>query len=85
MPSTLLDLFCSTSGESGIIDAMAASPSTLAQAEKLEPHEVRVLIVDNEPPMPKPWPRARRVGYDCSVATSGNEGARLIEQERSTW
>jgi two-component system response regulator HydG len=61
---------------------MSASPSTLAEAEKLEPHEVRVLIVDNDAAHAETVAETlRRVGYDCSVATSGNEGARLIEQE----
>ena len=61
---------------------MAASTSTIAEAEKPPPGDVRVLIVDNDATHAETVAESlRRVGYDCSVATSGMEGARLVEQE----
>jgi two-component system response regulator HydG len=61
---------------------MTASPSTVAEAEKPQPHDIRVLIVDNDSAHAETVAESlRRVGYECAVATSGNEGARLIEQE----
>ena len=44
---------------------------------------VRVLIVDNEEALAETVAESlERVGYECQVATSGNEGARQIEQQQ---
>ena len=46
------------------------------------PGDVRVLIVDNDATHAETVAESlRRVGYDLAVATSGTQGARLIEQE----
>ena len=43
---------------------------------------IRVLIVDNDPLLAQAIAESlERVGYPCRVATSGPEGARLIEQD----
>src|SRR5687767_13480860 len=43
---------------------------------------IRVLIVDNDEALARAMEEALvRVGYICTVATSGPEGARRIEQE----
>ena len=43
---------------------------------------IRVLIVDNDGPHAQAVAESlARVGYDCTVATSGTEGAQLIERE----
>ena len=61
---------------------MVASPSPIAEAQKPPPGDVRVLIVDNDAAHAETVAESlRRVGYDCAVATSGTQGARLIEQE----
>jgi two-component system response regulator HydG len=47
------------------------------------PADIRVLIVDNDAAHAETVAESlNRVGYDCVVATSGAEGARLIERER---
>jgi two-component system response regulator HydG len=44
---------------------------------------VRVLIVDNEEALAEAVAESlERVGYQCQVATSGNEGARQVEQQQ---
>ncbi len=44
---------------------------------------IRVLIVDNDGPHAEAVAESlTRVGYDCTVATFGPEGARLIERNR---
>ena len=44
---------------------------------------VRVLIVDNEEALAEAVAESlERVGYQCQVATSGNQGARQIEQQQ---
>jgi two-component system response regulator HydG len=49
----------------------------------LTPADIRVLIVDNDAAHAETVAESlTRVGYDCVVATSGAEGARLIERER---
>jgi two-component system response regulator HydG len=43
---------------------------------------IRILIVDNDGPHAQAVAESlARVGYDCTVATSGTEGAQLIERE----
>jgi two-component system response regulator HydG len=43
---------------------------------------IRVLIVDNDPPLADSMAESlERVGYPCAVATSGPEGAKLVEQD----
>ena len=43
---------------------------------------IRVLIVDNEPHHAEAVAESlQRVGYECTVATSGPEGVRRIEQD----
>jgi two-component system response regulator HydG len=45
--------------------------------------DISVLIVDNDASHAETVAESlNRVGYDCTVATSGREGARLIERER---
>src|SRR5690348_16079387 len=44
--------------------------------------QIRVLVVDDDGPHAETVAESlERVGYDCSVATSGREGIRLIEEE----
>jgi two-component system response regulator HydG len=53
-------------------------------SDEVEPAEppIRVLIVDNDEALARAMEEALvRVGYACTVATSGPEGARRIEQE----
>ena len=47
--------------------------------------QIRVLMVDNDEPHAEAVAESlERVGYECTVATSGPEGVRLIEEQRST-
>jgi two-component system response regulator HydG len=59
---------------------MVASPATIA--DKTTPTDIRVLIVDNDQTHAETVAESlERVGYDCAVATSGMQGADLIERE----
>ncbi len=59
---------------------MVASPAPIAQ--KTKPTDIRVLIVDNDQTHAETVAESlERVGYDCAVATSGTQGADLIERE----
>ena len=59
---------------------MAASETV--EKEKVASQAIRVLIVDNEKQHAYAMSESlERVGYECGVATSGPEGARLVEQE----
>src|SRR5436853_7474038 len=59
---------------------MVASPAPIA--EKTKPTDIRVLIVDNDQTHAETVAESlERVGYDCAVATSGTQGADLIERE----
>lgn len=62
--------------------APAAPSNAAADAAAPTPGDIRVLIVDNEAAHAEVVAESLgRVGYDCVVATSGNEGSRLIERE----
>src|SRR6056297_25533 len=57
------------------------SPNGLDNDEK-SPQDFSLLIVDNDPAHARAMTeRLERVGYRCTVATSGPAGARLIERE----
>ncbi|MCH7727023.1 MAG: sigma-54-dependent Fis family transcriptional regulator [Planctomycetes bacterium] len=59
---------------------MAASETV--EQEEVASQAIRVLIVDNEKQHAYAMSESlERVGYECGVATSGPEGARLVEQE----
>ena len=52
------------------------------QRSAAESAPIRVLIVDNEAPHAQAVAESlQRVGYDCTVATSGPQGLRLIDQD----
>ena len=57
--------------------------ATITAAAKADPSAIRVLIIDNDAGHAQAVAESlERVGYDCTVATSGNDGAREIEQQR---
>lgn len=61
---------------------MVSSAAEIQAAEEAPPGDIRVLIVDNDATHAETVAESlQRVGYDCSVATSGTQGAKLIEQE----
>src|SRR5437879_328153 len=44
--------------------------------------QIRVLVVDDDEPHAEAVAESlKRVGYDCTIATSGREGLRLIEEQ----
>ncbi|HEV2968387.1 MAG TPA: sigma-54 dependent transcriptional regulator [Pirellulales bacterium] len=52
------------------------------QHDKAKPADIRVLIVDNDQSHAETVAESlQRVGYECEVATSGPQGAELIERE----
>jgi two-component system, NtrC family, response regulator HydG len=61
---------------------MVSSTAVMHATDQAPPGDIRVLIVDNDAAHAETVAESlRRVGYDCAVATSGMQGARLIEQE----
>ena len=51
-------------------------------ADKLTPADVRVLVVDNDRALAHSMSESlERVGYPCTVATSGSQGIERIEQD----
>jgi two-component system response regulator HydG len=61
----------------------AAPPVEEADAAASTPADIRVLIVDNDGAHAETVAESlERVGYECVVATSGTDGARLIDRER---
>jgi two-component system response regulator HydG len=63
----------------GIIGRMVTQP---ANKRAHDGPPIRVLIVDNEPHHAQAVAESlQRVGYECTVATSGPEGVRRIEQD----
>jgi two-component system response regulator HydG len=74
--------------QSGV--AHQASPGKFAREETVGVElggapaaDMRVLIIDNDAAHAETMAESlRRVGYDCTVATSGAEGARQIEREQ---
>src|SRR5688572_24750926 len=57
--------------------------ATESDVPGITPADIRVLIVDNDAAHAETVAESlNRVGYECVVATSGTEGARLIERER---
>ena len=54
-----------------------------ATEPQTDPSAIRVLIIDNDASHAQAVSESlERVGYDCTVATSGTDGARQIEQQR---
>jgi two-component system response regulator HydG len=54
-----------------------------ATEPKTDPSAIRVLIIDNDVSHAQAVSESlERVGYDCTVATSGTDGARQIEEQR---
>jgi two-component system response regulator HydG len=54
-----------------------------ATAPQTDPSTIRVLIIDNDVSHAQAVAESlERVGYDCTVATSGTDGARQIAEER---
>ena len=63
----------------GIIDGMTEQKS---QGEGSQAEEVRVLVVDNDHALAHSMAESlERVGYPCTVATSGAEGVKRIERD----
>lgn len=69
-------------------NALVASPNPTAlvpagaSAARDPDSRIRVLIVDNDPSHAEAMAESLgKVGYDCTMATSGPGGARLLEQE----
>ena len=61
---------------------MIATPAAAAETARPKPSDIRVLIVDNDRTHAETVAESlQRVGYDCTVAASGAEGAKLIERE----
>ena len=62
---------------------MIATPAPAAAAGPLtKPSDIRVLIVDNDQSHAETVAESlQRVGYECEVATSGTQGAAMIERE----
>src|SRR5436305_8089439 len=59
---------------------MATSPAPLVDKSKTA--DIRVLIVDNDQSHAETVAESlERVGYECAVATSGTQGAEMIERE----
>ena len=53
-----------------------------AGADRTPPHDVVVLVVDNDHALAHAMAESlERVGYPCTVATSGSEGVKRIEQD----
>jgi two-component system, NtrC family, response regulator HydG len=62
--------------------AREASQSVAGDIASPAPADIRVLIIDNEAAHAETVAESlERVGYMCVVATSGTEGARLVERE----
>src|SRR5215831_554557 len=56
--------------------------STAEAPDATKPSDIRVLIVDNDQSHAETVAESlERVGYECSVATSGTQGAELVERE----
>ncbi len=56
--------------------------STAEAPQTTKPSDIRVLIVDNDQSHAETVAESlERVGYECDVATSGTQGAELIERE----
>ncbi len=56
--------------------------STAEARQTTKPSDIRVLIVDNDQSHAETVAESlERVGYECAVATSGTQGAELIERE----
>ena len=60
----------------------ADTSSPPAESDTVAPETFRVLVVDNEAAHARAMTESlEKVGYNCQVATSGPEAAKLIEQE----
>lgn len=63
-------------------EASAASDPTAHEPQPIRPADYRLLIIDNDPAHARAMTESlERVGHRCTVATSGPEGAKLIERE----
>src|SRR5258708_29066194 len=61
---------------------MTTAAATTDENTAARPGDIRVLIVDNDAAHAETVGESlSRVGYDCVVATSGVEGAELVERE----
>ena len=50
---------------------------------ELAPGDIRVLVVDNDPPLATAMVESlESVGYDISMATSGPDGLKMIQQNQ---
>ena len=60
--------------------------SVEVDAAAVKAADIHVLIVDNDAAHAHTVAESlERVGFQCTVATSGNEGARRSPASRSTW
>jgi two-component system response regulator HydG len=67
---------------SGIPLEAAREQAIDPEQDAAAPADIRVLIIDNDAAHAQTMAESlERVGYDCIVATSGTDGARLIERE----
>ena len=58
------------------------SPSQPHDSSKAKPDDVRVLIVDNDQALALSMAESlERVGYPCTVATSGPDGVTFLDKE----
>ena len=58
------------------------TPAATADTAIIKAADIRVLIVDNDAAHAHTVAESlKRVGFDCSVATSGNQGAKMIEDD----
>jgi two-component system, NtrC family, response regulator HydG len=68
---------------SGASSDRAREQATNVEPGASAPADIRVLIIDNDAAHAETMAESlERVGYDCTVATSGTDGARLIEREQ---
>jgi two-component system response regulator HydG len=72
-----------TSVENTASGGAAAQQAPAADVTSITPADIRVLIVDNEVAHAETVAESlERVGYACVIATSGTEGARLVDREQ---
>ena len=55
----------------------------IKDSPELAPSDIRVLVVDNDPPLATAMVESlESVGYDISIAISGPEGLKMIQQNQ---
>ena len=63
--------------------ALVPTQGTTVSSKHLNGEQIRVLVIDDDASHAEAVAETlERVGYDCTIATSGPEGARLIEARR---